>query len=106
MKNYGAMGIAIGDRMERHLQVQKNNDIAAVGEDILDGLVDDVVAGKADGVTTFCTNLIAAQRVEIWENKHGVPVFDTVTTVVWDMLRQCGIDTAGVEGWGMIFKKG
>lgn len=106
VKNYGAMGIAIGDGMERHLQVQKNNDIAAVGEDILDGLVDDVVAGKADGVTTFCTNLIAAQRVEIWENKHDVPVFDTVTTVVWDMLRQCGIDTAGVEGWGMIFKKG
>ncbi|PVH87239.1 putative Asp/Glu racemase [Cadophora sp. DSE1049] len=104
--NYGAIDIEIGDGMERHLRVQKNNDIAAIGEDILDDLVDEVVAGKAEAVTTFCTNLIAAQRVEFWEKKHGVPVFDTVTTVVWDMLRQCGIDSSGVEGWGMIFKKG
>ncbi|KAH9212612.1 putative Asp/Glu racemase [Leptodontidium sp. 2 PMI_412] len=105
VKNYKAIGVEIGEGMERHLGVQKNNDITAIGEDTLDGLVDEVVAGKVDAVTTFCTNLIAAQRVEVWEETHGLPVFDTVATVVWDMLRGCGVDMAGLEGWGMIFKK-
>ncbi|KAG4435744.1 hypothetical protein IFR05_008758 [Cadophora sp. M221] len=106
VKNYKAIGVEIGEGMERHLRVQKNNDIAAIGEDILDGLVDEVVTGKVDAVTTFCTNLVAAQRVEVWEKKYGIPVFDTVTTVVWDMLRECGVDMTGLGGWGMIFKKG
>ncbi|KAH7403396.1 putative Asp/Glu racemase [Cadophora sp. MPI-SDFR-AT-0126] len=106
VKNYGAIDIEITDEMERHLRVKKNNDIAAIAENVLDGLVDEVVAGKAEAVTTFCTNLIAAQRVEFWEKKHGVPIFDTVTTVLWDMLRHCGIDISVVEGWGMIFQKG
>ncbi|KAK0104548.1 hypothetical protein ONS95_004836 [Cadophora gregata] len=104
VKNYKAIGIGIG--MERHLNIQKNNDIAIIDEGVLDGLVDEVVAGKVDAVTTFCTNFTAAQKVELWEQKHGLPVFDTVTTVIWDMLRLCDIDTRAVEGWSMMFKKG
>lgn len=103
VENYKEIGIEIGEGMEIHLRVVKNNDIAGVKEEILDGMVGHVVKGKVDAVTTFCTNLIAAQRVELWEKKHGVPVFDTVTTVVWDMLRDCG-DAKGVKGWGMIFE--
>jgi len=103
--NYARIGVLIGEEMERHLGVVKNTDIAEIGEDILDGLVEDVVGGGVDAVTTFCTNLVAAQRVEFWEKKHGVPVFDTVTTVVWDMLRECGVDAKELQGWGMIFKK-
>jgi maleate isomerase len=84
----------------------KNTDIAEIGVDVLDGLVEDVVESGVDAVTTFCTNLVAAQRVEFWEKKYGVPVFDTVTTVIWDMLRECGVSAKKLEGWGMIFKKG
>jgi maleate isomerase len=106
VENYGGIGLGIGEGMERHLGVVKNTDIAEIGEEALDGLVEDVVGSGVDAVTTFCTNLVAAQRVEFWEKKYGVPVFDTVTTVIWNMLRECGVDAKELEGWGMIFKKG
>jgi len=106
VENYGGIRVEIGEEMERHLGVVKNTDIAEIGEDVLDGLVEDVVGLGVDGVTTFCTNLVAAQRVEFWEKKYGVPFFDTVTTVIWDMFRECGVDAKELEGWGMIFRKG
>ncbi|CZT01605.1 uncharacterized protein RAG0_09139 [Rhynchosporium agropyri] len=105
VKNYKAIGVEIGEGMERHLSVQKNNDIAAIGEDLLDGLVKEVVIANVDAVATFCTNLNAAQRVQVWEKKHVIPVFDTITTVLWDMLRQCSVDMSELEGWGLTFKK-
>ncbi|KUJ20346.1 putative Asp/Glu racemase [Mollisia scopiformis] len=105
VENYKGIGVEIGEKMERHLRVVKNTDIADIGEKTLDGMVGDVVGSGVDAVTTFCTNLIAAQRVRFWEEKYKVPVFDTVTTVVWDMLRECGVDAKGTKGWGMIFDK-
>lgn len=106
VNNYAGIGVFIGEGMERHLGVVKNTDIAEIAEDVLDGLVAEVVGEGVDAVSTFCTNLVAAQRVELWEKKYGAPVFDTVTTVVWDMLRECGVDATQLEGWGMIFKRG
>ncbi|TVY46351.1 hypothetical protein LOCC1_G003612 [Lachnellula occidentalis] len=73
VQNYGKIGVQIVG--EKHLRVEKNNAIADIGEEVLDGMVQEVI------------------------------VFDTVTTVVWDMLRERGVDMSGVEGWGMIFKK-
>jgi maleate isomerase len=102
--NYKKIGVEIGNGMEKHLRVEKNNDIADISEESLDLLVEEVVSAKVDAVTTFCTNLTAAHRVEFWEAKHGVPVFDTVTTVVWDMLRVCGVEICNIEGWGKILK--
>jgi maleate isomerase len=105
MSNYAKIGIEIGEGIERHLRVEKNTDIPEINEEVLDGMVEEVVSAGAEGVSTFCTNLVAAQRVQFWEEKYKVPVFDTVTTVVWDMLRIAGFDVRGVKGWGMIFEK-
>ncbi|KAE9377124.1 putative Asp/Glu racemase [Stipitochalara longipes BDJ] len=105
IENYASIGVVIDKGVERHMGVVKNTDIAEVGEEVLDELVDEVVQGGVDAVTTFCTNLVAAQQVEAWEKKYGIPIFDTVTTVVWDMLHECGVDVTELEGWGMIFKK-
>ena len=106
MENYAAIGVVIEEGMEKHLGVVKNTDIAEIGEKVLDELVKDVVGNRVDAVTTFCTNLVAAQRVDFWEKEHGIPVFDTVATVIWDMLTKCGVDARGLNGWGMIFHKG
>ncbi len=64
-----------------------------------------MVAAGAEVVATFCTNLYAAHRVAYWEAEHGVPVFDTVTTVVWDMLRRTGVDTRRITGWGRLLQE-
>jgi maleate isomerase len=106
MENYAAIGVVIEEGMEKHLGLVKNTDIAEIGEKVLDELVKYVVGKRVDAVTTFCTNLVAAQRVEFWEKEHGTPFFDTVATVIWDMLAKCGVDARGLNGWGMIFQKG
>ena len=106
IKNYASIGITILPESERHLSVAKNTEIAVIGEEVIDGLVREVVDGTAaEAVTTFCTNWVAAQRVEYWEGRWGVPVFDTVSVVLWDMLRMGGYDMKTVKGWGSLFQK-
>jgi maleate isomerase len=101
--NYAALGIDA--RTESHLGIQENFAFALVDEATLDRQVADVVAQGAQAVTTFCTNLYAAHRVAHWEALHGVPVLDTVTTVVWDMLRRLGVDTRRIDGWGRLLQE-
>jgi len=98
--NYAALGIDA--TRESHLSLQDNFSFAEVSEATLDRQVSDVVAAGAQAVSTFCTNLHAAHRAEHWERLHGVPVFDTVTTVVWDMLKTTGVDTRRLAGWGRL----
>ncbi|WP_407310238.1 aspartate/glutamate racemase family protein [Pseudomonas sp. nanlin1] len=98
--NYAALGIDAS--CESHLSLQDNFSFAQVSEATLDHQVQAVVAAGAQAVSTFCTNLHAAHRVEHWERLYGVPVFDTVTTVVWDMLKTTGVDTRRLTGWGRL----
>ncbi|KAJ9134765.1 Asp/Glu/hydantoin racemase [Pleurostoma richardsiae] len=93
---------------ESHLRKEVNVEFGRIDEQTLDGQVAEVVGkGKEKGlqaISTFCTNLRAAQRVARWEEEHRVPVLDTVATVVWDMLRMKGVDMAPIKGWGKIFE--
>lgn len=97
---YRGIGIDIPAEQERHLVEMENIKIADVGEDVLDDMVDSVVKAGASVVTTFCTNLRAAQRVEHWEKWHDITVLDSVATVVWDMLRVTLRRPGLVKGWG------
>jgi maleate isomerase len=99
-KNYGGVGIDIPAEQERHLGGMPNVQIAKIGEDVLDEMVESVAKAGAKVLTTFCTNLTAAQRVDHWEETYDVTVLDSVATVVWDML-QISIGRPGlVKGWG------
>lgn len=84
----------IREGLARRLGVVKNTDIAEIGEDVLDELVEDVVGSMVDAVTTFCTVLVAAQRMHSWEKNYQVPVF-----AIWDILRECGDNAKELEGW-------
>lgn len=92
---------------ERHLGESNNAIFAAVRESTLDEMVQMVFAdrelGAAAAITTFCTNLVAAQRVQYWENRFNIPVLDSVATVIWDMLRICRVKSGAVKGWGKLF---
>jgi maleate isomerase len=103
-ETYGTLGYDIRDDMSKCLNLE-GGDFSAIGEEALDKMVDSVVTlGKVNVVTTFCTNLIAAQRVAFWEDKYKILAFDTVTTVVWGMLRECGMSVTKIAGWGRIFE--
>jgi maleate isomerase len=106
VSTYGKAGHQIV--AESHLKKTINVEFAKVSEDTLDGQLEEVMGQLGQGtkvVSTFCTNLRAAQRVKHWEAKYeGLYVFDTTATVVWDMLRMAGIDTKRIEGWGKLFE--
>lgn len=105
-ETYAKAGLAI--KAESHLGKTVNVEFARVDETTLDGQMDDVVGrlgGGTKAVSTFCTNLRAAQRAQHWEGKYdGLVVFDTVATVVWDMLRLTGVDYKQIKGWGTLFE--
>ncbi|KAF2654281.1 putative Asp/Glu racemase [Lophiostoma macrostomum CBS 122681] len=100
VRNYA--GIGIDARTEQHLSRTDNVKFADLDAETFDPMVKAVVREGVQAVTTFCTNLSVAQYVERWEGEHAIPVLDTVTTVVWDALRMCGIDTSRIQGWGGI----
>jgi len=103
MKNYSSIGYPITKNRERHLGITENIKIAQVDEHVLTEMVRAVVGEDADAVTTFCTNWNCGHLVDKWEKEFGVPVFDTVLTVVWDMCRMLGLDTANASHWGQMF---
>ncbi|KAF2738616.1 hypothetical protein EJ04DRAFT_509488 [Polyplosphaeria fusca] len=102
VKNYASIGVDAS--FERHLQRSDNVKFAELGPETFDPMVEAVVKEGAEAVSTFCTNLSAAQYADRWEKEYGVTVLDTVTTVVWDALRICGVDTKGIKGWGKIME--
>lgn len=92
---------------ESHLGQFVNFKFAAIDEETLCAQVKEVMEKGGDhvkAVSTFCTGLWAAQHAEMWESQYGVPLLDTVTLVVWDMLRIKGFDLSKVKGWGKIFQ--
>jgi maleate isomerase len=60
---------------------------------------------KPDAIAVICTNLRAAPAVAKLEREIGLPVYDTIATVVWKCLRLAGVDTKRVTGWGTLFEQ-
>jgi maleate isomerase len=104
ISNYATIGVVIP--CERHLDITDNAAIGRVSEEQLNEMVGDVVADGVTAITTFCTNLQAARLVPIWEQKYpNLIIFDTIATVVWEMLNLISIDPQNVTGWGRMFSR-
>ena len=99
--NYRTLGIDVV--AERHLNISVNHDFALVESATLRGMMKEVCVARPEAITTFCTNLHAAGLAEEIETSLCVPLLDTVSTTVWGMLRQVGIDPTGVKGWGQLY---
>ncbi len=100
--NFGKGGMDI--IAERHLNISVNWDFCQVGEDELTRMVRETATKKPDAITTYCTNLHAAHLVPQWEAETGIPVYDSVTTAVWQSLIMAGVDARRVKGWGRVFE--
>lgn len=103
INNYTRIGYPITKERERHLGIADNIKIAAIDEAALHDMIKDVVDEGSDAVTTFCTNWNAAHLVDKWEKEFGVPIFDSVATVIWDMCNIAGIDMGSANHWGRMF---
>ncbi len=53
----------------------------------------------------ICTNLNAAGLVDDLEQEVGIPIYDSIATVVWKSLILAGVDPSRVTGWGTLFRE-
>jgi maleate isomerase len=100
--NYRAAGFDVV--AERHLGIRVNHEFANVPPATLQGLMGEVAEARPQAITTFCTNLRAAQLAPAIERACGIPLLDTVSTTVWGMVRAAGASPASISGWGELFQ--
>lgn len=107
LQNFAGEGYPVA--AESHLNRSVNVEFADIDEEELDRQMADVMqalptTNSTRVVSTFCTNLRAAQRAARWEEQYpGLLVADTVATVIWDMLRIMGTEPVAIKGWGKMF---
>ena len=101
--NYAAAGFECA--AERHLRKQDNFSFSETSDDEIRTMVREVAKAKPDAITIFCTNLRGAPLVEELEAETGIPIYDTISTVVWQSLKLAGVAPSRVEGWGRLFRE-
>lgn len=94
---------------ERHLGLQDNFSFSEVTPEQMRSMLREVMRGPADqrpeALTIFCTNLAGAPLVDAMEQELGVPIYDSIATVVWKALRLAGVDTRRITRWGRLFRE-
>jgi maleate isomerase len=100
--NYAAAGYECV--AERHLGLRDNFSFSEVESDTLRAMVRDVAAAKPDAIVILCTNLRGGPLVAELEAELGIPILDSVATVVWKSLQLVGADARRVHGWGRLFE--
>jgi maleate isomerase len=88
---------------ERHLDLTVNFSFAEVAPDTLRTMIREVAQRKPDAITVMCTNLHGAPLAAEMERELGIPVYDSVATVVWKALKLAGVDPRAVQSWGGLF---
>jgi maleate isomerase len=100
--NYAGLGVECV--AERHLDLSVNFEFSQVEPDTLRRMLREVAQQRPDAMTIMCTNLHGAQLVDEMERELGIPIYDSVATVVWKALQTIGVDLAAVKGWGGLFE--
>jgi maleate isomerase len=88
---------------EQHLNLSVNFDFSEVTAKQLTAMIYKVAAARPEAIITFCTNLRAAPLVNDLEQSLSIPIYDTISAVVWKSLKIAGVDPADVKGWGRLF---
>lgn len=89
---------------ERHLGLSVNFSFAEVTPDTIAQQVRAVAQARPQAITTFCTNLRAAPLMAELEAELQIPIYDTISVVVWRSLLLAGAQPERVQGWGSLFQ--
>jgi maleate isomerase len=103
LANYASLGISC--RGERHLGLQDNFSFSQVARQQIADMVRMVAREAPQAITVICTNLNAARLVDALEQEVGIPIYDTIATVVFKSLILAGVDPSRVTGWGTLFRQ-
>lgn len=102
VKNYADAGFHCV--AERHLRKRDNFSFSEVSAGEISRMVREVADAKPQAISIFCTGLRGAPLVEALEQEIGIPIYDTISTVVWKSLKLAGADPRRVHGWGRLFR--
>jgi maleate isomerase len=91
---------------ERHLELQDNFSFAEVDAQQIGRMVREVAPSRPQAIVILCTNLRGAPLVDALERETGIPIYDSVATVMWKALRLAGVDTRRLSRWGRLFSEG
>jgi maleate isomerase len=103
LENYRRLGIAC--QGERHLGLQDNFSFSEVPVAQLEAMTLDVAKERPDAIAVICTNLRVTPSVAKLERETGIPVYDSIATVVWKCLKLAGVDTRRIAEWGSLFQQ-
>ena len=103
IRNYAASGFECV--AERHLGKRDNFSFSEVGAEEIRQMVRAAATAKPDAITIFCTNLRGAPLVEEMEAETGIPIYDTIATVVWQSLKLASADPRRITAWGRLFRE-
>jgi maleate isomerase len=101
--NYAALGVSCA--AERHLSMRDNFSFSEVPPDRIRAIIREVATAAPDAVAVVCTNLRGAPLVEQLEREIGMPIYDSISTVVWKSLLLADIEPKRVTGWGRLFRE-
>lgn len=90
---------------ERHLGLRDNFSFSRVTGAQIDALVREVAAARPDAIVILCTNMAGAPLAAPLEAALGIPVYDSIATVVRKALQLGGVDPARLAAWGSVFGK-
>ncbi len=103
MANYRAAGYTIA--AERHIGISENFAFSEIPSHDIAAMVRAVAAEQPDAIMIVCTNLNSAPLVDELERELDIPIYDSLSAVVWHALKLAGIDPAPITGWGRLFQR-
>lgn len=103
VENYRASGVECV--AEQHLGIEDNYSFSEVSAAQLQSMARVAARAQPDAITIFCTNLRGAPLVEALEEELGIPIYDSIATVVWKSLCLARADPKRIRGWGRLFRE-
>jgi maleate isomerase len=90
---------------EKHSGLEDNYSFSEVTAEELCAMIRQVAQAKPEAILIMCTNLAGAPLVEKLEVELGIPIYDSVATVVWKALKLAGIEPQRIKSWGRLFRE-
>jgi maleate isomerase len=99
--NYAAIGIETV--AERHVGLSDNFSFAAVSEDHIAAMCEEVAAANPQAIAILCTNMRGPLIAPELEKRLGIPVLDSIAFTLWGSLRHCDVSMEPLERFGSLF---
>ena len=85
------------------LGISENFAFATVPGADLDDMAARAAADRPDVILPFCTNLAATPFARGWEERYGIPVYDSIAMAARAGIELAGGDPTVIRGFGRVF---